>query len=305
MAPQSDSLPLVSYALMVWRRRFLVLVVALGMALPAFAVSKSQIPQYQAAGQILLTQRQVDENVNVKDSVLTDTQVANQIAILTGAEVADHARQQGGTSRFRAVGGTASNVVTLSADDPDPQRAAATVEAYMRAFSEFRTQQVRKTLDSAAAQMQSRLASLQQQIDRLQQQIDLVTPADRTSLQTQQASVQTQQAALQAQLGRVQIQQALVSSGVQVVQNPAVGQSPVSPTPVRDALLALVLGLALGISLAVLLETLRRRSAAELAVPHTDPLAGPLAPARHDTRSVAPVDRGRTPTPGPVADDPT
>jgi capsular polysaccharide biosynthesis protein len=290
---------------MVWRRRLLVLIVALAMAVPAFVVSKSQTPQYQAAGQILLTQRQVDDSGNVKDSVLTDAQVTNQVAILTGAEVADRARQQGATSLFRAVGGAGSNVVILSAEDPNPQRAAATVEAYIRAFSEYRTQQVRNTLDSAAAQLQSRNTSLQEQIDRLQQQINLMAPVDRASLQARQASAQTQQAAVQTQLGRVQIQQVLVASGVQVVENPAVGQSPVSPTPVRDALLALVLGLVLGISLAVLLETLRRRSAAVLAAPHTDPFAPPSASARNDTRSVASVDRGRTTTPGRVADDPT
>jgi uncharacterized protein involved in exopolysaccharide biosynthesis len=271
---------------MVWRRRVIVLIVALGMAVPAFAVSALQTPQYQATGQILLTQQQLDENLNVKDTVLTDTQINNKLATLTGVEVTERARQQGATSTVQVSGMAVSNVVTLSAQDPDPRQAAATVEAYVRAFSEYRTQQARKTLDSAAAQLQNRIASLQEQINRL-------APADRASLQEQQASVQ-------AQLGRVQIQHGLVASGVEVVQNPAVGQSPVSPTPVRDALLALVLGLALGISLAVLLETLRRRSAAEPAALHTESLPDTSTPTHHDTHLVAPVvDRGRAPTPQP------
>lgn len=288
MAPQSDDFPLFNYAAMVWRRRILVLIIALGMAIPAFVVSNSQTSQYQATGQILLTRLQLDENLNVRDTVLNDTQVGNQVAILTGPEVADRARQQGATSPFQAVGSAGANVVTLSAKDPDPRQAAATVEAYVRAFSEYRTQQLRDTLNSTAAQLENRTVSLQEQINRL-------APADRAGLQEQQASVQ-------AQLGRVQIQQGLVSPGVEVVQNPAVGQSPVSPTPVRDALLALVLGLALGISLAVLLETLRRRSSAEPAAPHTEILTAPSS--AHQDNGVAPADRSRAPTPH-VADDPT
>lgn len=284
MAHQSDSIPLLSYASMVWRRRFLVLIIALGMAIPAFAVSAMQTPEYYAAGQILLTQRQLDENLNIRDGVLTDTQVGNQVAILTGPEVSELARQQGATSPFQAVGKAGSNVVTLSARDQDPQRAAGTVEAYMRAFSEYRTQQVRKTLDNAAIQMQSRITSLQEQINKL-------APEDRAELQGQLATVQ-------AQLGRAQIQQGLVSSNIEVVQNPAVGQSPISPTPVRNTLFALVLGLALGISFAVLLETLRRRSAPEPNV-HVEALNG--APALHGAR--APVDRGHAPTPTSPAGD--
>lgn len=289
MATQSDGLPLLTYALMVWRRRFLVLIIALGMAVPAYAASAVQIPQYQATGQILLSRQQLDENLNVSPGVLTDTQVGNQIAIMTGPEVADRARQQGATSPVRVIGSTGSNVVTLTTENTDPRQAAATVEAYVRAFSEYRTQQARNSLDSAAAQLQNRIASLQEQINKL-------APADRASLQEQQAS-------LQQQLGRIQIQQGLLSSGIEVVQNPAAGRSPISPTPVRDALLALVLGLALGISLAVLLETLRRRSVAERTAPHAETLGDTSAPARHNT--AAPADRGRAPTPGRAADDRT
>jgi uncharacterized protein involved in exopolysaccharide biosynthesis len=285
MEPQSDGLPLLSYALMVWRRRFLVLIVALGMAVPAFAVSAVQNPQHQATAQILFTQRQLDENSNVEDGVLSTTQINNQIAILTGPEVAERARQQGVTSPIQAVGNTRSNVVTLSTEDPDPRQAMTAVEGYVRAFSEYRTQQVRKTLDSAATQLQNRIVKLQEQIDKL-------PPAARTSLQGQQATVQ-------AQLGRVQIQQGLVSSGIEVVQNPAVVRSPVS-TAVRNTLLALVLGLALGISLAVLLETLQRRLITEPAASQTRSPDGASALANHDSQLAAPLGHGRhgrAPTP--------
>jgi len=268
MAIQSDGLPLLSYASMVWRRRVLVLIIALAMAVPAFAVSALQTPQYQATAQILLSQQQLDEDFNVETAVLTDTQVSSLIAILTSVQVAERARQQGGTSEVQAVGSADSNVVTVTAEDSDPQRAAATIGAYEQAFSAYLTRQQRQTLDDAAAQLENTIA-------RFQERISSAAPEDRFALQGQLST-------LQGQLGRVQVQQELVTSGVTMVQNPGVPQSPVRPTPVRNALLALVLGLALGISLAVLLETLQRRSDVESPAyapapeppPERQPLAG-------------------------------
>jgi len=249
MASQSDGLPLLSYASMVWRRRVLVLIVAFTMAIPAFAVSALQTPQYQATAQVLLGQRQLDENYNINAATLTDTQVNNLVAVLTSTQVAEQARQQGGTSDLRALGSAGSNVIILTAEDPDPQRAATTIGTYVQAFSDYLTRQDRQTLENAVAQLESRVVELQERINS-------VPLESRTDLLNDLAT-------LQEQLGRVKTQQALVAPGVTVVQDPQVPQSPVSPTPVRDALLALVLGLALGISLAVLLETVRRRSDVE------------------------------------------
>lgn len=291
MAPQSDSLPLASYAAMLWRRRVLVLIIALGMTVPAFVISASQTPQYEATAQILLTQHQLDDNLNVKDTALTDIQVSNQVAIINGPEVAKRAREQGGTSPFTAVSTSSSNVIKLTSLAPDPRQAEGTVEAYMRAFTEYRAEQVRKALASAANQLQSRIATLQEQINKL-------APADRALLDTQQASVQ-------ANLGQVEIQQGLVTSGVEVVQDPTVEESPITPTPVRNSLFALVVGLVLAVSLAVLLETMRRATPAHSAAPNSGNLNGASPPAGHYLRSPAPVEPGRTSTPGQVADDST
>lgn len=316
MPTNSDGLPLVAYARMVWRRKLLVLTVALAMAGPAYAVSALQTAEYQADGEIVLGQQQLDENFNLQGTSLTDTQMNNQIAILTGATIAERARRVGGISPIDATARSTSNIVTLSAMDTDPQQAAATVSAYFRAFSDYRTEQQRSALDKTATQLEGIISRLQGQISRLSN--DAVGLSERTSLQQQVATVQLE-------LSRVLTQQSLVSSGLIVVQEPQVPQSPVSPTPVRDALLALVLGLVLGMSLAVLLESIRARSGDEAfaetdraqvpgeppAVVHGGP---PPADARHASggvglesptdelgpvRPTAPPILGRDPRPRP------
>lgn len=259
MPVQSDGIPLWSYAAMVWRRRLLVLVITLLMVIPAVVVSAVQTRRYQAVAQILLSSQKIDENFNIDTGALTDTQVANLIALLTSSEVEAAARAQNGTADVSAVGKANSNVVTISALDTSPQGAAATINAYIAAFTAYLTRTERQTLDAAVAQQQNRIA-------RLTEQIATAGPAEQVQLREQLAS-------LQDELSSVEAQKELVTAGVIVVQAPAASAEPVSPTPVRNGLLALVLGLALGISLAILLETMRRRTAvpAPIADAATEP----------------------------------
>lgn len=236
---------------MVWRRWVLVLVVVLAMVMPAVAVSALQTPQYQATGQILLGQPELDENFNFEAPALTEIQVNNLVAILTGSVVAQQARQQGGTSALTAVPGSATSVVSLVARDTDPQRAVTTIGAYVQAFSDYLAQQDRQALESAIAGLEESIAQIQ--------------GAANSTVPTEQVARDDQLASLEVQLTRVRAQLGGVDSGVVTIVDPEVPSTPFSPTPVRNGLLALVLGLALGISLAILLETMKRKPADNLA----------------------------------------
>ncbi len=291
MASHSEGLPLIGYVRMVWRRRLLIMIIALAMAVPAFVVSALQTAQYQATGRILVGQPELDENFNLQVPTLTETQVNNLVAILTGSVVSQDARQQGGTSVFTALPGSVTNVVTLTAQDPDPQRAAATIGAYVQAFSDYLTQQDRQALESAAAELQERISQLQ-------------GPGGSDAI-GDQAFQDDQLTSLQSQLARVQAQQGAVESGVISILDPQVPQSPISPTPVRNALLALVLGLVLGISLAILLETVGRKPATEPPVvdDHTPgSSAGTVAPNGAHAQPVGAVRAGPEPVDVSVAD---
>lgn len=252
MLDDSDGLPLFAYAEMVWRRRILVLVVALGMAVPAYAVSALQAPVYLSSAALLLAQQDVDADYNVGTTVLSDVQIDTQIAILTSVDVTERAVGEGATSVVRAVGSDNSNVIALTATGSTPQQAADTVEAYISAYSGYRVEQIQRTLTEATDQLEEGIAQLQAEASTA------TLPADR-------ASIENQLSTLTEQLGRLQIQEGITEAGVTVVQRAVVSDQPISPSPLRDVLLALVIGLALGISLAVLLETIRRRSAQQAA----------------------------------------
>lgn len=293
MSTEPEGIPLLGYAAMVWRRRFLVLALVLAMVVPAVAVSALETRQYQAVAQILLASQKIDENFNIDNAPLTDTQIGNLIAILTSTEVAAAARAAGGLADVAAVGKASTNLVTIRALDTDPQRAARTIDAYVTAFSDYLTRGERQTLDAAATQQQNR-------ITRLSELIAAAATGD-------QAGLQEQRAALQEQLARIESQKELVTAGITVVQAPATSSSPVSPTPVRNGLLAVVLGLALGVSVAILLETLRRRSDREVAVASAESRYFPLEPepAVEPQPEPGPTPHRTPPSPGPDVAAPT
>ncbi len=269
MLTESGSSPLLAYAEMAWRRRLLVLLVAVGMAGAAYAVSSLQQPMYASSAQLLLSQLEVDGNLNITSGELSERELNTQEAILAGTEVTERAAQLGATSEIEAGVGTNSNVISMIASDPDPAQAAETLNAYATAYSEYRLQRSRDTIDGAASQLELR-------INLLQEQIDNPVTGEIGGLLTRQAS-------LQEKLSQLDIQLGLAESNVVLVQRPEVPTSPISPNPVRDAVAALLLGLVLGISLAVLLETLRRRSsrsATELpASPSSTSTSPPIATA--------------------------
>lgn len=250
--PEREVLPLLAYAEMVWRRRLLVLVVALGMAVPAYVVSSLETPLYQATAQILVTQRTLDQSFNIGDQGLSDLQINTQVAILTSAAVAARAGELGATSLVRGSGTKGSNVITLTTLEPDPVAAAGSIRAFLTAYSDYRSSQLNNSLDAAAGKIRERLQALEGSADQLQG-----LPAQ---VLQQQVAIQQEQLRLQQQLGQLEVQRALAAAGSTVVKEPQVPTAPTSPQPLRNGALGLVLGLVLGISLAVVLETLRRRS---------------------------------------------
>ncbi len=300
MSSEPEVLPLLAYAQMVWRRRLLVVTVVLGMAIPAFVVSSLQTPLYQSSAQVLVTQRTLDSNFNLGDQGLSELQINTQMALLTSAAVANRAIELGATSMVRGSGSTNSNVITVVATDPVPAAAAGTVGAFVQAYSEYRSAQANRALDTAATKIRERLDQLQARLGG----IDQGGPPGQ-ALQ-QQVSIQQEQLRLQDQLGRLEIQRALAVAGSTVVREPAIPASPTSPQPLRDSLLALVLGLGLGMSLAVVLETVRRRSGRRSTDPAPYQPSGPSAvpaysggPSPMEPRLVQPdrVARPVAPTP--------
>ena len=153
---------------MVRRRWVMVLIIVLAMAVPAVGVSLLQTPQYQAVGQMLLTRQQLDENFNITPGVLTDTQVNNEVALLTSADVVPGHRASGRpatSSPWVAPARTWSRSPAKASDAEAGRRHR--VGAYLKAYPTTGPTWCEQTLDGTAPSCRRTATDLQGRIDAL------------------------------------------------------------------------------------------------------------------------------------------
>ncbi len=247
MPPEGDGseLELREYLAVLRRRRrviFLVLALVVGATV---VVSYLQTPIYAGTAELLLQPEATESlfDANTGQRVDPDRRVQTEIRILQSLPVRAAVREQlGDVPEVSATPAGKTDVIEVRAESPDPQRAADITNAYATAYIDFRRQQAVNELLAAAEQIQAKVSDLQRQIDA-------ATGSQRESL----VQVQT---LFQQKLDQLQVDRALKTGGAQLVTRATVPDSPVKPTPGRNALLALVVGLFLGVGIAFLVDYL-------------------------------------------------
>ncbi len=191
------------------------------------------------------------ETVNGQSATNADF-IATEIEVLKGEPVQDLVREELGSAppiSVNPIGTTA--VVQVVVESTDPKVAAATANAYVAAYITHRRQQ--GVADSLAAQneVQSKIDDLQDQIDALNGP-DAQLPAN----QAQRQALVQQQALFKNTLSEQQVNSALITGGAEIVRRATVPTSPIKPTPLRNAVLALLVGAMLGAALCFLVDHL-------------------------------------------------
>jgi len=288
--PTDGELDLRSYLGVVRRRwRAIAIVIAVAVA-AALALAIRQEPLYRASSELLIRQQ-------TSESLLTDSGVAsrdaerqlnNEVRLFESGAVRDAvaSRYEGALDPAdvtASVSSTSSDVVRVSLVATDGDEAAALVNLYVDTYLEWRRQQrvdellavgegIRAKvteLDARIAELRAPLvdlearlaedpsdAGLQAQIDELERQLSGPT-----------AELESQRAFYMGQIEELDLTADIAQTGgAKVLTKAEAPDSPVSPRPARDAVVALMLGLMLGLALAFLLESLdeRIRSVADL-----------------------------------------
>lgn len=242
---------------MLWRRRWIVLLVALLAPATAVALSLRQDAVYEASSQVLLQ----NENLAATLTGVGSTSLANDPTRLVQTQ-ADLARVPLVASRTLAASGvdsltvqqfladssvspkTDSDMLEFSVRNGDPALARKLAAAYASAYTTYRREVDTAAISRARAEAEQRLAELRRNGD-----------ANSPLYASVADKVQT-----------LETMEALQTSNAFVVRTPDHAEQ-VAPSPVRNGVLALALGLVLGIGLALLRETLdtRVRSADEVS----------------------------------------
>ena len=245
------------YGRILWRRKWIVLLVACLATGVAVYLSQRQAPVYQASADVLLrhdnlagTLTGVGETTGGATDPRRVSQTQADLArvrplaaeVVRAAEAPMTALELLRSSSVTAK--TNSDILRFSVENEDRALATRLATAYARGYTNFRRRLDTSAIERARSEAQSRLNELE--------------AAGRTA------------SALYANLDeKVQLlntMAALQTSNAYLVE-PADAADQISPLPVRTGLLALTLSLILGVGLAFLYETLdtRIRSADEIA----------------------------------------
>ncbi|QYG92344.1 polysaccharide biosynthesis tyrosine autokinase [Iamia sp. SCSIO 61187] len=283
---EPDELELRDYLAVLNRRRLTIALTTLIVVVLALVYSFLQTPTYRATAEVLLQGENAEDLLSGSENQAANSQtlqsrVLTEIEVMRSRSVRDAVRDELGyvpSVSISQKGETA--VVSLSATDTEPERAAEEVNVFASTFIDLRRNANVSTLEEAIAILTEQVSSLDTQLDEadavveeLDAQIATADPAfvdvDALTRQRDQAiaerdaarlSLQTQRAGYAEQLGQLQLSlNAARTGGGEVVSEATVPGSPFAPDPFRNAAVALVLGLLLGAGLAFLREYLDDR----------------------------------------------
>lgn len=262
MVERTGELGLSDYLAILRRRRWLVALTTVVVIAAAVGASILQTPVYRGSAEVLLQARSTDSLFDPDSGERNDPEraVQTEIQVLKSRPVRDRVREAlGSAPKVFADPIGETDVIEVKAEDTDARRAARIANAYATAYIDFRRTQAVDDLLAAAEQIQQKITELQAQLDGVTSTESAAgqsqqTPAVDTARQRDQ--LLAQQALFRQKLDQLQVDAALKSGGAQLVTPAVAPMAPVRPTPVRNALVAAILGFLFGLGLAFLREHL-------------------------------------------------
>ena len=248
MQPDQAEMTLRDYGSVVLRRKWIVIASTLIATVLAVALSAVQTPVYSSSSQVLVQPRGQDGLFETQQANLNDRNIQTEIQVIEGQVVRARVQQDlaldGEAPPVNATSSGSTDVISLAVRSTNALNSAILADAYAEAYIEVRREQSVGELLAASAEVQNAVTALQVSIDALGDD-----DPSRSGLIAQLSNFNTT-------LDQLRVDAALRTGGAAIIKDAEVPTSPVEPTPVRTATLALVVGLLIGLGAAFLLDYL-------------------------------------------------
>lgn len=247
--PDSDRQTTVvrEYMLVIRRRAWIVVASSVVAVAVSLAISVAKTPMYVSTA-TLVFQKQSDISSAIAGTTYVapidiERELKTSAKLMTGRTMAEAAQEQletdapGQSAAGVIVAATAvedTNALTIDATSADPDRAAAVANAFAFAFMSYKQDLTVEQLKSAKKAVQSKLNTFNTDVEK----------ADPSYAQ------------LTSMLQDIVVLEETATSNYRVAEPAASATAPYTPRPVRDAILAAVIGLIAGIAVAFLAEQL-------------------------------------------------
>ena len=249
-----------AYALILRRRKWWVVSLAvLGLAI-SLAFSLTAHKQYSATAQLLVQPSAAASGVGAVQQPVTQTQVQTELQLVTSAPVQQAVRGTLQSTPAVSVAEVAqTNVIAITATSLVPSRAAVIANLYATARSCSTGRRWRNVTWRARRRSCARRSPRSGRSS---------SPSSRDTTSPEASALFNQQAVLKEQLAQMEVSGAVDTGDVVLVTPAQTPVSPSSPKPVQNALLGLAAGLALGLGAAFLRDSLDDRLTSKEATEH-------------------------------------
>jgi len=249
MLPEADGeLELRDYLRVLRRRKATIIAAALAVVAISSVASLLQTPIYRATADVLLQPRSTETmfDPTVSPAARLALSAPTEIRVLESEPVRRLVSEEiGGRAPAVAVSNPAeTEFLVVAAESSDPARAAMIANAYAAAYVEFRRAQAVQEIQGAVTQLEASVREIDGQIGA-----PGTSPANLESLRRNRDLSSSR-------IDQLKLAATQKTGGAQVVSPATAPETPVRPTPARNAVVALLVGLILGVGLAFLFDYL-------------------------------------------------
>ena len=259
---ETGGMALRDYLAVMGRRRTTILLATLAVLATALLASFLQTPVYQSTARVLLRPSLSVGSVQQQEPILVQT----EIEVFRSESVENLVRERlgGSAPKVSVASVNQTAVVEVKAEDTKPAQAAATANAYVAAYTEFKRKQAGEAVTEASAEIQTQIDQLEAQLAKNDADLAALPSCSvpnpprecdrRPGLIQDRDVLGAQISPLRSRLNDLQIRASSTTNGPQVISTAFPGKDPIRPQPVRNALLGLLMGLTLGVALAFAFE---------------------------------------------------